>query len=95
MKDAWSKESNQTIYTLKSLYEMFVTCYLLYRSNQGDTYPSRCGGGVDHRHYHDHQGEYGAFRHDRDRQWRDLSSYGCDVIWLATENIWKIQNESH
>lgn len=32
--------------------------------------PSWCGGGADHRPYHDHLGACGAFLHDRVRQRR-------------------------
>ena len=60
--------------------------YLLYRNNQDGIYQIKFCGGVDHQHYHDLLDGICAYQHDRDQRKRDLSSFCCDVVWLAILN---------
>ena len=49
----------------------FLICEIhvdqLYQSNPGDIYRIVYDGDEDHQHYHDHQGVYDVYQHDRDR----------------------------
>lgn len=62
-----------------SIYEIHVD--QLYRNNPDGIYRRVYDDDEDHRHYHDHQGVYDVYQHDRDRVRRYLKySISCHFL---------------